>query len=166
MGEFEIEPRGSHMGCFLIMINVIFEKTYFVQEDFEVFSQWEKIKNSPEYVQQTIQYGWNNTFVNFKSWMEGQQQKSKSLLFLPVRLVLSSYLEKFDFMSLGYYLFFRIRYVVNNSLPYEKTLKGILISFSGIDGVGKSTQIKLLSNYLINCGKNQCWRIDVYVFLA
>ena len=31
--------------------------------------------------------------------------------------------------------------------------KGILISFSGIDGVGKSTQIKLLSNYLINCGK-------------
>ena len=64
-----------------------------------------KIKNSPEYVQQTIQYGWNNTFVNFKSWMEGQQQKSKSLLFLPVRLVLSSYLEKFDFVSLGYYLF-------------------------------------------------------------
>lgn len=109
--------------AFLIMINVIFEKTYFVQEDFEVFfPQWEKIKNSPEYVQQTIQYGWNNTFVNFKSWMEGQQQKSKSLLFLPVRLVLSSYLEKFDFVSLGYYLFFRIRYVVNNSLPYEKKL--------------------------------------------
>ena len=38
--------------------------------------------------------------------MEGQQQKPKSLLFLPVRLVLSSYLEKFDFVSLGYYLFF------------------------------------------------------------
>ena len=47
MGEFEIESCGSHMGCFLIMINVIFEKTYFVQDDFEdFFSQWEKIKNS------------------------------------------------------------------------------------------------------------------------
>ena len=30
--------------AFLIMINVIFEKTYFVQEDFEVFSQWEKLR--------------------------------------------------------------------------------------------------------------------------
>lgn len=31
--------------------------------------------------------------------------------------------------------------------------KGILISFSGIDGTGKSTQVKLLSNYLITHGK-------------
>ncbi len=30
--------------------------------------------------------------------------------------------------------------------------RGILITFTGIDGVGKSTQVKLLSNYLIKCG--------------
>ena len=31
--------------------------------------------------------------------------------------------------------------------------RGLLITFTGIDGVGKSTQVKLLSNYLIARGK-------------
>lgn len=31
--------------------------------------------------------------------------------------------------------------------------RGILITFTGIDGVGKSTQVKLLSKYLIDSGK-------------
>ncbi|KKP80021.1 MAG: hypothetical protein UR81_C0036G0007 [Candidatus Levybacteria bacterium GW2011_GWB1_35_5] len=105
--------------AFLIMINVIFEKTYFISDDFEVFfSQWQKIKNSPELVQQTVQYGWNNTFINFKSWMENQQQELKFPLFLPAKLVLYSYLEKFDLISFLYYLFFRTRYLFIRKLPY------------------------------------------------
>ncbi len=31
--------------------------------------------------------------------------------------------------------------------------RGIIITFSGIDGTGKSSQVKLLSKYLIDCGK-------------
>ncbi len=106
--------------AFLVMVNVIFEKTYFMPDDFEIFiSQWREIRNSQELVQQTIQYSWNNTFINFKSWMKNHQQKLKFPLFLPVKLVLSSYREKFDFVSLAYYFFFRIRYLVNNNLPYD-----------------------------------------------
>ena len=109
----------STWDAFLIMINVIFEKTYFMPDEFELLiSQWQKINKSPEFSQQAIKYGWNNTFINFKNWMEKYQQKTKFPLFLPIRLVLSSYLDKFDFVSLAYYLFFRIRYEVNNKLPY------------------------------------------------
>ncbi len=138
--------------AFLVMINVIFEKTYFTQDDFEMFfPQWRKIKNSQELIQQTVQYNWNNTFINFIKWMKNQQPKPKFPLFLPVKLILYSYLEKFDFVSLAYYLFFRVRYLVNKTLPYER--RGFLISFTGIDGTGKSTQVKLLTDYLISHGK-------------
>lgn len=107
--------------AFLIMVNVIFEKTYFMSSDYELFiPQWREIKKSQEFIQQTIQYNWNATFVNFIKWMENQQQKHKFPLFLPVMLVLNSYLEKFDLVSLAYYIFFRIRYLVNKTLPYEK----------------------------------------------
>ena len=105
--------------AFLVMINVIFEKTYFTKNEFEIFSpRWQTIRNSPELVQQTIQYGWNNTFINFKSWMENQQRELKFPLFLPARLVLCSYLEKFDLISFLYYLFFRTRYQLTRKLPY------------------------------------------------
>lgn len=106
--------------AFLVMVNVIFEKTYFLQDDFEVFfCQWREIKNSQELVQQTIRYNWNNTFIYFINWIEKHHQKPKFPLFLPMRLVLSSYLDKFDFVSLLYYIFFRIRYMVNINLPYD-----------------------------------------------
>ena len=111
----------STWDAFLVMVNVIFEKTYFMQEDFEIFfSQWQNIKDSPELVQQTIQYGWNNTFLAFKNWMEIQIWNKKFPVFLPIQLVLFSYLEKFEIVSLAYYLFFRIRYAVNKNLPYDK----------------------------------------------
>lgn len=109
--------------AFLIMVNVIFEKTYFVPDDFDMFfSQWQKIKNSPELLQQTFRYSWNNTFTSFKKWIDNQTKKPNFPLFLPMKLVLSSYFDKFDFVSLVYYFFFRFRYFINNNLPYEKKL--------------------------------------------
>ena len=112
----------STWDAFIIMVNVIFEKTYFMSRDFELFIlQWREINKSQEFMQQAIQYKWDATFTNFIKWMENQQPKPKFPLFLPIHLVLNSYLEKFDLVSLAYYLFFRIRYLVNRTLPYEKT---------------------------------------------
>ena len=113
----------STWDAFLIMVNVIFEKTYFMPTDFELFiNHWGDIKKSQEFTEQTIQYNWNATFINFVKWIENQQLKPKFPLFLPVKLILYSYQEKSDFVSLAYYVFFRIRYLVNQTLPYEKQL--------------------------------------------
>ncbi len=108
--------------AFLVMINVIFEKTYFTSEDFDIFfPRWFGIKNSLEFSNQASQYLWKNTFNLFKIWMEHQPKNPKFPLFLPVRLVLFSYFEKFNLVSLVYYLFFRTRFIVNGQLPYEAT---------------------------------------------
>ncbi len=105
---------------FLTMINIIFEKTYFMSDEYEMFqTQWQQIKNSEEFRQQADKYGWNKTFQAFRSWTDNQLSDKEFPLFLPIRLVLLSYLEKFDFISLIYYLFFRIRFVINRRLPYE-----------------------------------------------
>ncbi len=106
--------------AFLIMINVIFEKTYFTKDDFELFySHWPKIIESRKFMEQAVKFGWYNTFVNFKNWIKNHQRELKFPLFLPLKLVLFSYIKKFDFISLIYYLFFRIRYTVNSILPYD-----------------------------------------------
>lgn len=111
----------STWDAFLVMINVIFEKTYFMPDDYEMFhTQWQLIKNSEEFMYQVNLYGWKNTFHTFKNWIDNQPAEDKKFpLFLPVKLVLFSYFEKYNFISLIYYLFFRLRFMINRRLPYE-----------------------------------------------
>lgn len=109
--------------AFLVMINVIFEKTYFMPDEFEIFSlQWQKVRSSPEFFQQIAKYGWSNTFFRFEKWMDGISPNVKFPLFLPVKLIFYSYREKFDFVSFVYYVFFRARFFLTGNLPYDVIL--------------------------------------------
>lgn len=112
--------------AFIVMVNVIFEKTYINKEDFNYLcSSSGKIFSKEDFSTQAERYYWNKTFIKFKSWFINIQDQNSFPVFLPVRLVLYSYLEKFlgehkiDVISFMYYVFFRTRYQLKGVLPYE-----------------------------------------------
>ena len=107
--------------AFLVMINVIFEKTYFTDDDLDIFWPHKNtIFSNQEFIQTAKKYAWEVTFHGFKSWIDKLPETRSRLLFLPFKLVIFSYTEKFNFVSLLYYLFFKTRYVLNNKLPYAQ----------------------------------------------
>lgn len=106
--------------AFLVMINVIFEKTYLTQEEVDIFWHYkEKVFTNPVFYQQAVKYEWASTFLRFQEWARNQDRPRKFPLFLPLFFVLGSYLEKFDLTSLLYYCFFRVRFLLNGKLPYD-----------------------------------------------
>lgn len=110
----------AEIDAFLIMINVIFEKTYLTKEEVDIFwYQREKISKIPMFYQQAVKYGWGGTFLKFQGWVGGQNEPRNFPLFLPFFLVLYSYLEKFSLVSFLYYCFFRVRFLLNSKLPYD-----------------------------------------------
>lgn len=111
----------------LILINIIFEKTYINGYDWSYLSpDIKKIFSTPLFTQQARTYRWENTFLKFQNWFLAQQPTQSSFpIFLPITLILYSYYEKLtksrriDLVSLSYYIFFRIRYLITQTLPYE-----------------------------------------------
>lgn len=102
---------------FLVFISIIFEKTYIDLEDYKyIWSQKNLIFNKLDFKRQSEKYGWRKTFNMFKEW---EPKSLKTPIFLPVYLVAVSYLEKFNFKSFLYYLFFRSRYFFTKQLPYD-----------------------------------------------
>lgn len=110
----------TNIDAFLVLINVIFEKTYLTREEVDIFWQYkEKIFTNPAFYQQSVKYGWSGTFMTFQEWARNQNEPQIFPVFLPLLLVFYSYLEKFSLVSFLYYCFFRIRFLVNGKLPYD-----------------------------------------------
>lgn len=112
--------------AFIVMVNLIFEKTYINKEDFDYFNRSkDKIFNNINFDDQAKKYYWYKTFSKFKSWFNNIENQPNFPIFLPAKLVFYSYLEKLwgerkiDVISLLYYIFFRIRYRITEVLPYE-----------------------------------------------
>lgn len=113
------------LDAFIVLINVIFEKTYFMEDEYIIVQkQKDKLFVDNTYYDQAKQYGWGNTFLAFKSWFRNERDSSLPL-FLPTRIILLSYFEKFlhdkkfHIISFLYYFFFRTRYFINKTLPYD-----------------------------------------------
>lgn len=111
---------------FLVIVNLIFEKTYIQKEDLEyIRGSSREIFTDPILQIQARKYGWERTFSKFSVWFDKLGQPTHFPRFLPVSLILYSYLEKFlhdkrvNVISLLYYVFFRIRFNLNGVLPYE-----------------------------------------------
>jgi hypothetical protein len=110
---------------FIVLVNILFEKTYINQTEFEnIESQIEKIKED-KFKKISEKFGWPYTFKYLLSWLDSVESKIKTVVFIPIWLVIFSYFEKLlhdrkiDLKSFAYYLFFRIRYSFTHILPYE-----------------------------------------------
>jgi len=120
-------PR-AEIDVFLIFINLIFEKTYISKEDYVyTIKNAQNVFNHENFSTQASKYGWVNTWNKFITWYTNTNFKnSRSFpVFLPFTLIMYSYYEKlihekqFDLSSFAYYLFFRARYSLNKTLPYD-----------------------------------------------
>ncbi len=101
----------------LVFISILFEKTYIDQDDYDyIWQKKDKVFANEQFLDQAKKYGWDRTFMNFKNW---QPTDTKLPLFLPFSLVHVSFLEKFHLISFMYYVFFRIRYLLTKTLPYD-----------------------------------------------
>lgn len=112
--------------AFLVLVNIIFEKTYFQIQDFDYVKRMAKeIFHEQIFKEQTKKYHWNKTFSNFQRWINLIEQPKSYPVFLPMSLVLYSYWEKLlgdhaiDIISFIYYFFFWTRYKITKTLPYE-----------------------------------------------
>lgn len=111
---------------FLVIINLIFEKTYIQKEDLEyIRGSSREIFTDPILQIQARKYGWERTFSKFNILFDKFGKPPRFPVFLPISLVVHSYIEKFfhdkriDVTSVLYYVFSRIRFSVNGVLPYE-----------------------------------------------
>lgn len=102
---------------FLVFINVIFEKTYIDQDDYEyIWSKKDKVFARQEFRDQAKKHDWLRTFEAFKSW---NPDVNKFPLFISPLVILISYREKFHLISFLYFIFFRVRYLIWDILPYD-----------------------------------------------
>lgn len=110
-----------NIDIFLIVINLIFEKTYITKEEFDYIKNYlPKIFEDKVLYDQAVKYDWANSLKRFKSWWNKEYRNIGNFpKFLPLGLILGSYFEKFNMVSFAYYIFFRIRYLINNRLPYD-----------------------------------------------
>lgn len=116
----KIKTPAGDVDAFIITVNIIFEKTYIGKEDHGYLKKFGNNLNSPVFQTQAKKYGWPKTYRRFVKWWREKGYKIHTFpFFLPLALVFHSYLEKFDLVSLLYYFFFRSRYLVNKTLPYE-----------------------------------------------
>jgi hypothetical protein len=111
--------------AFLVLINILFEKTYINKaEILYINNNIDKINSNPIFFSQSEKYNWASSYLKMGSWLRKQEVK-ESIVFLPVELVIWSYLERlfkggtFNLKSFAYYIFFRLRYSLKKTLPYE-----------------------------------------------
>lgn len=126
MDRAKIEFPRVDVDAFIVMINILFEKTYINKADLVYLSRSkEEIFSDKNFELQARKYHWDRTFSLFKHLVNDIKTPAAFPVFLPVSLVLHSYLEKFlgehkiDVISFLYYFFFRIRYKITRVLPYE-----------------------------------------------
>lgn len=127
IGSLKVYVPEESIDKFLILINVIFEKTYFLRTDYDHIHVLTKILFADDrFYAQAKKYGWDKTWRKFITWYTTTElDKNNFPVFLPIWIVLYSYVEKFaferkiDLTSLAYYLFFYTRYKVNKKLPYS-----------------------------------------------
>lgn len=102
---------------FLVFISVLFEKTYFDKEDYKhVWKYKTEIFNNRIFQDQAKKHKWYKTFTAFKKW---QPEDIILPVFIPIRIVAVSFFEKFHLISFLYYIFFKIRYSLKKTLPYD-----------------------------------------------
>lgn len=102
---------------FLVIINTIFEKTYLLEPEYNFLRSFTLTE---AFQAQAVKYGWYKSLSRFQAWWRVRQTlKYTAPIFVPIGLILLSYLEKFEPVSLLYYLFFRTRYALNRMLPYD-----------------------------------------------
>lgn len=111
---------------FLVIVKIIFEKTYFKKEEyFFIKGIINEISSRIELQVNSSRFGWEKSFNYFIEWFMLLDTPRKWPIFLPISLVINSYVEKFqkdkkiNFVSLVYYFFFRVRFVLNKVLPYD-----------------------------------------------
>jgi len=116
----------TDIDAFIVLVNIIFEKTYLNENEFSYIKRMSKdIFDNQIFGDQALRFGWGNSFEKFKSWFKKSQNRKDYPVFLPFNLIIYSYWEKFifdfkiDVISLLYYLFFRLRFLLNKQLPYE-----------------------------------------------
>lgn len=107
------------MDAFIVAVNILFEKTYLNAQEKKYIEYFLKSKNMPSFTNQALSYHWEESLDIFTKWLKKVEIRKNSTKFLPLKLVLFSYLQKFDIVSFCYYIFFRSRYSVNKQLPYE-----------------------------------------------
>jgi len=115
----EINVPKKEIDSFLVVINIIFEKTYITRDDKSSVEYFLKINNKQKYFEQASKYGWEKSLKKFLAWASGEKRGGKKIKFLPFDLILYSYIQKPDLVSFIYYLFFRIRYLKKKKLPYD-----------------------------------------------
>lgn len=123
---YSINVPTELIDAFLVMINVIFEKTYVTSEEYEIlWPNMKKILEDNIVYQQANKFGWDSTLEKFTNWKKKRDKITDFPVFLPFSLIIYSYFEKltkkrtFHPTSFLYYFFFRIRYLLNKTLPYD-----------------------------------------------
>lgn len=112
----------KQIDAFLILINILFEKTYLHQSDKEVLKYIKVLRNT-KFIEQSQKYGWDNSARSLSNWLNTEHINSYPK-FLPFTLIIYTYFEKLifekriDLISLLYYLFFRFRFTLKGRLPY------------------------------------------------
>jgi hypothetical protein len=120
-----LTPQTS-VDTFIVLVNLIFEKTYINKEDFNyLLRSKDSLFSNLDFDNQAKKYHWHKTFSLFKLWFSNINSQSAFPVFIPMRIVLYSYWEKLlgdhtlDVTSLLYYFFFWTRFLLNGKLPYE-----------------------------------------------
>ena len=109
----------KEVDAFLIMINVLFEKTYFTEEEKALFWNLRKKMLDSKFEKQAKKYNWLKSYKLFTKWVLELDTIKPLPRFVPFYIVLVSYFEKFHFVSFLYYFYFRLRYVFTRVLPYD-----------------------------------------------
>ena len=115
--KISMKEPAPNINAFIIAINTIFEKTYLEKGDWKYLEK--NLKVLPIFSSQARKYGWYRTWFGFVKWWKNVKAGDQFPVFLPFKLIFLSYLEKFNFVSLLYYLFFRTRFFLNKTLPYS-----------------------------------------------
>lgn len=121
----QVQTPKLESDLFLILTNIIFEKTYSTKTDWIFLNKrWKTVVERAGVQQQVEKYGWSKSFTKFKKSFMAINSNSQFPVFIPLQIVLYSFYEKFkkekkiDIVSFLYYVFFRTRFALEGVLPY------------------------------------------------
>lgn len=123
----ESQEQKRAVDAFLVLINIVFEKTYITDEEYELFyKNKDLIYDNDVFQSQSKKYKWDFTYYLFKRWVNNKKLYKKNIpIFIPIYIVIVSYIEaltrkkKFHVISFAYYFYFMTRYFITKQLPYD-----------------------------------------------